>query len=145
MRCRGIGSPGTELRPKESQNKSIRQKKCIKSITFSLKDSERWAPPECDYRNNCLMLLFWLILKSSLSVSIDYFGSLAIHISHKNLFAEWLRRQVPNWPTQSPCCGQASFSCWNIWAGSVLSQSPIKSGIKPKNPSSQIFFFSCNH
>lgn len=59
---------------------------------FSLMDSERWAPPECDYRNNCLMLLLWLILKSSLSVSIDYFGSLAIHISQKNLFAEWLRR-----------------------------------------------------
>lgn len=109
--------------------------------TFSLMDSERWAPPKCDYRNNCLMLLFWLILKSSLSVSVDYFWSLAIHISHKNLFAEWLRRQVPNWHSQSPCCGQASFSCWNVWAGWVLSKSLIKSGIKPKNPSWQIFFF----
>lgn len=54
-------------------------------------DCKRWAPPECDYRNNCLMLLLWLILKPSLSVSIDYFGRLAAHISQKNLSAEWLR------------------------------------------------------
>lgn len=61
--------------------------------TFSLMDSERWAPPECDYRNNCLMLLLWLILKSSLSVSVDYFGSLAIHISPKNSFC-WMTKET---------------------------------------------------
>lgn len=61
--------------------------------TFSLMDSERWAPPECDYRNNCLMLLLWLILKSSLSVSIDYFGSLAIHICPKKSFC-WMTKET---------------------------------------------------
>lgn len=54
-------------------------------------DNESYAPPDYDYRNKCLMLLLWVILKSSLSVSSDYFWSLAIHISPKNLFAEWLK------------------------------------------------------
>lgn len=81
--------------------------------TFSVVKSERWAPSECNYRNNSLILLLWLILKSSLSVAIDCFGSLAIHIPQKNLFAKWLRRKVPNWHHESSCCGQASSSCWN--------------------------------
>lgn len=36
---------------------------------FSLMESERWAPSEFNYRNNCVILLFWLILTSDLSVS----------------------------------------------------------------------------
>lgn len=61
--------------------------------TFSLMDGERWAPPECHYKNNCLMLLLWLILKSSLSVSIDYFGSLAKHKSPKKSLC-WMTKET---------------------------------------------------
>lgn len=91
----GITYPGTELMPRNP-------------VIF-----QRWAPSECNYRNNSLMLLLRLILKSNLSVSIDCFGILAKCLPPKNLFSEGLRRNVPNWHCESSCCGQASFRYWN--------------------------------
>lgn len=52
---------------------------------FSAEGSERWAPSECNYRDNSQVLLLWLNLKSSLSVSIAYLRSPAICICSKDL------------------------------------------------------------